>query len=676
MTVTLSPPPMASCQTSGSDANAEVLMCLIMESDGYKLAFEKHGVFLHTSTKRQNDQGVIRIIEKPSDVILQWIPVEEDEDAAQIHYKKESPGSADCRTEEELFDPGYDPDWAVISTVGTKGRPQEETPKAPKSGHRGKWAFTISLSDLKSIQKSKPGLGWSYLIFITKDGVSHQALHFHQGGTKALLKALRKYIILANSPKDSRLYLVYPHNSHALSHSFDELQMFDDGSSDLFSRFFGDPYTATFGGFSKVTNFFRGALRPQDGPHQRPLSELAVGLEDEPGFEVITCQVELGERPVVLRQEPVSEQEWESYFDLEGRVIEVEGLKRRIFSGGLSPGTRKEAWKFLLGYYSWNSTVEERKTTVRERTDEYFRMKLQWKSVTEDQEKRNTLLRGYRSLIERDVSRTDRNNKFYEGNDNPGLGLLNDVLMTYCMYNFDLGYVQGMSDLLSPILFVTQNEVDSFWCFAGFMELVHHNFEESQESMKKQLAQLNLLLRVLDPALCDFLDSKESGSLSCCFRWLLIWYKREFSFQDILLLWEVLWTGLPSLNFHLLIGCGILDLERKALMNSDYGFNEILKHINELTMKMSVEDILCRAEALHQQLAHCQDLPLNVKELLGLAEVKSPAPSTDTASPPQPLSPSQVNELDLTDSVSPSQPDSSIEILPTEDTTTSQSLSP
>lgn len=34
------------------------------------------------------------------------------------------------------------------------------------------------------------------------------------------------------------------------------------------------------------------------------------------------------------------------------------------------------------------------------------------------------------------------------------------------------GYVQGMSDLLAPVLFVTQNEVESFWCLTGFMELV------------------------------------------------------------------------------------------------------------------------------------------------------------------------------------------------------------
>ena len=44
--------------------------------------------------------------------------------------------------------------------------------------------------------------------------------------------------------------------------------------------------------------------------------------------------------------------------------------------------------------------------------------------------------------------------------------------MTYGMYNFDLGYVQGMSDLLAPILVVTENEVDAFWCFAGFMDRV------------------------------------------------------------------------------------------------------------------------------------------------------------------------------------------------------------
>ena len=34
------------------------------------------------------------------------------------------------------------------------------------------------------------------------------------------------------------------------------------------------------------------------------------------------------------------------------------------------------------------------------------------------------------------------------------------------------GYVQGMSDLLAPLLAVMENEVDTFWCFVGFMSTV------------------------------------------------------------------------------------------------------------------------------------------------------------------------------------------------------------
>lgn len=57
-------------------------------------------------------------------------------------------------------------------------------------------------------------------------------------------------------------------------------------------RFIQDPYATTFGGFSKVTNFFKAALRPPDssaGFRACRDPELPPQTDDEPGFELITC---------------------------------------------------------------------------------------------------------------------------------------------------------------------------------------------------------------------------------------------------------------------------------------------------------------------------------------------------------------------------------------------------
>lgn len=70
---------------------------------------------------------------------------------------------------------------------------------------------------------------------------------------------------------------------------------------------------------------------------------------------------------------------------------------------------------------------------------------------------------------DKDVTRTDRLQDYFRGEGNPNLQVLYDILMTYCMYDFDLGYVQGMSDLLAPILVVMENEVDAFWCLVGLV---------------------------------------------------------------------------------------------------------------------------------------------------------------------------------------------------------------
>ncbi|XP_051886176.1 TBC1 domain family member 15 isoform X2 [Pristis pectinata] len=519
-------------------------------------------------------------------------------------------------------------EWDMLNTVSFKKKPfvNSDDDSAYTISKRSKWAFSFSLTDLQSIKISTEDMGWSYVVFCLWDNTFLPALHFHHGGSNDLLQCLKGYILLHESSQDNRVLLV-AYNTKALSQSFENL--FEENAVGLVHKFKKDPYMTTLGGFSKVTNYILDAFRGYEvTPQQRPASEMDLsdsisGLEinhqEEPGFEVIT-RIDLGTRPEIQRGEPVSADKWSQNMDSDEKILDPDSLKKIIFKGGLCHAVRKVAWKFLLSYFPWDSTKEDRRLLTKRKIDEYFRMKLQWKSVSEEQEKRNTRLKDYRSLIEKDVNRTDRTNPFYEGQENPGLILLHDILMTYCMYDFDLGYVQGMSDLLSPILYVMENEVDAFWCFVAFIEQMHCNFEEQMQGMKTELSQLSTLLKLLDLGFWNYLESQESGYLYFCFRWLLIRFKREFSFQDTLRLWEVTWTGLPCQNFHLLICCAILDTEKQKIMENHYGFNEILKHINELSLKLDVDDVLCKAEAIYHQMKNCKDLPQAVAEILGLKD--------------------------------------------------------
>ncbi|XP_059191716.1 TBC1 domain family member 15 isoform X2 [Centropristis striata] len=607
-----------------------------------KVIFEHEGVFIHPGSDEDGIEqdilisGSLRIVEKDAEVFVEYRPLEDSVDPSNMLCAGKDSSSVmewdQCSEKSQQLlesQQSYETEWDMINAVSFRKKTCSNGDGSlnHSSSERSRWAFSFSVSELRSIRVREEG--WTVLLLRLKESSSScsspPTLHFHQGGSREFMDSLRRFALLSEAPEDEACLLVSTPNK-ALSQSFENL--LDDNNFGLVHKFRKDPYVTTLGGFSKVTNYIFDAFRGTEEQHQRPpeevadlLGEVIPGLEinqqEEPGFEVIT-RMDLGTRPQVIRREPLSVEDWTKHQDPEGRMINIPLLKQLVFKGGLCHAVRKEAWKFLLGYFPWDSTLEERKVLQRAKTDEYFRMKLQWKSVSEEQERRNSRLRDHRSLIEKDVNRTDRTNRFYEGIDNPGLVLLHDILMTYCMFDFDLGYVQGMSDLLSPILYVMENEVDAFWCFVSFMDQMHENFEEQMQGMKTQLIQLSTLLRLLDLAFWNYLEAQDSGYLYFCFRWLLIRFKRELSFQDVLRLWEVMWTGLPCQNFHLLVCCAILDSEKQKIMEENYGFNEILKHINELSMKLDIEEILQKAEGICLQIKSCKDLPQSISSILGL----------------------------------------------------------
>lgn len=58
-----------------------------------------------------------------------------------------------------------------------------------------------------------------------------------------------------------------------------------------------------------------------------------------------------------------------------------------------------------------------------------------------------------------------------------------------------------------------------------------------------------------------------SNALSDVFpSWVLIAFKREFPFHDVLRLWEVLWTDYYSNNFVLFVALAILESHRDMIL--------------------------------------------------------------------------------------------------------------
>ncbi|EDO50033.1 predicted protein, partial [Nematostella vectensis] len=476
--------------------------------------------------------------------------------------------------------------------------------------------------ELNSIRRSDPKLAWSYVVFMLKDSTTLPALHFHSGGIQAMIRTLQRYIWLTRSANNHKLFVVDEEHK-ALRKSLDELQIFQEGPppASYLSRFVNNAYYDGMDALSKVTRYFRDTMDiiQATGIEQDDLAlpPPAAHYKKDAEFEDLGAR-DLGEAPQVSREEPLSEDEWRTMLDKSGRVINIKKLHERIFRGGISPSLRGDVWRFLLGYYKYGCTFESRKTLCRAKEDEYQTMKMQWQTISAKQEKRFAEFRERKQLVDKDVTRTDRTHPYYveKETENDNVRKLYDVLMTYCMYNFDLGYVQGMSDLLSPVLFLVENEVDAFWCFVGLMEKMAHNFDENQEGMKMQLHQLGVLLKFVDPGFYTYLEKHDSGNLYFCFRWLLICFKREFSFDDIMTLWEAFWTQNLSPNFHLIVCLAILDRHRQVIMECQFGFNEILKYVNELAYQIDVQETLIKSETLCCQLLTLPDLPDDVRAIV------------------------------------------------------------
>lgn len=122
------------------------------------------------------------------------------------------------------------------------------------------------------------------------------------------------------------------------------------------------------------------------------------------------------------------------------------------------------------------------------------------------------------------------------------------ILEAYALYDPEIGYCQGMSDLLSPIITVITEDQEAFWCFVGFMRKARHNFRLDEVGIRKQLNIVSRIIKFKDSHLYRHLEKLQAEDCFFVYRMVVVLFRRELTFEQTLCLWEVMWADQAAIR--------------------------------------------------------------------------------------------------------------------------------
>lgn len=343
-------------------------------------------------------------------------------------------------------------------------------------------------------------------------------------------------------------------------------------------------------------------------------------------FTIISKRIlKQGFHPEEGRFDPMASNIWRTFFNESGQIEDVANFRKAAFFGGLSPEVRKEAWKFLLQYFPFVSTYQQREQLRKEKEMQYAEIELSRKNKSELEKAQ--FWKTVQNIVDKDVVRTDRSHPYFAGDDNPNVAVMRNILLNYATYNHEVGYNQGMSDLLASVLAIVQDEVDAFWCFVGLIEGSVFVTPPKDDVMDKQLTYFRELLRMLVPDFYAHLLLQDSAmELLFCHRWLLLSFKREFFNEEVLKMWEACWSCYQTEYFHIFLCVAMVQEYGKVVVEKDMQADDILQFFTDLSMKMDGTRVLRVARQLLLKFRQLPGIPCSLRGLLSGPGIWDSAP--------------------------------------------------
>nr|XP_056721405.1 small G protein signaling modulator 2 [Euleptes europaea] len=206
--------------------------------------------------------------------------------------------------------------------------------------------------------------------------------------------------------------------------------------------------------------------------------------------------------------------------------------------------------------------------------------------------------------IDKDVQRCDRNYWYFTAEN---LEKLRNIMCSYVWEHLDVGYVQGMCDLLAPLMVILDKDELAYSCFTHLMKRMSQNFPNGG-AMDIHFANMRSLIQILDAELFELMHQNgDYTHFYFCYRWFLLDFKRELLYEDVFAVWEVIWAAkhISSEHFVLFIALALVELYREIIRDNNMDFTDIIKFFNEMAEHHNAQEILqiardlvCRVQTL------------------------------------------------------------------------------
>ncbi|XP_031298794.2 small G protein signaling modulator 1 isoform X1 [Camelus dromedarius] len=199
--------------------------------------------------------------------------------------------------------------------------------------------------------------------------------------------------------------------------------------------------------------------------------------------------------------------------------------------------------------------------------------------------------------IEKDVQRCDRNYWYFTP---ANLEKLRNVMCSYIWQHIEIGYVQGMCDLLAPLLVILDDEALAFSCFTELMKRMNQNFPHGG-AMDTHFANMRSLIQILDSELFELMHQNgDYTHFYFCYRWFLLDFKRELLYDDVFSVWETIWAArhVSSAHYVLFIALALVEVYRDIILENNMDFTDIIKFFNEMAERHNTTQVLKLARDL------------------------------------------------------------------------------